>query len=79
MIWLQTALLLLIAAAGTAVVVTRQPRSQVLVLAGFGMLLSLYFFAAGAPDVTLAQLAVGGIGLPALIMLALARTEGRRQ
>ncbi|HKB79861.1 MAG TPA: hydrogenase subunit MbhD domain-containing protein [Thermoanaerobaculia bacterium] len=79
MIWLQTVLLLLIAAFGAGVVATHESRNQVLVLTAFGMLLSLEFFAAGAPDVALAEIVVGGVALPALIMLALARTEGRHR
>ena len=78
MIWLQAVLLVLIAASATAVVATHQPREQALVLSAMGMLLALFFFAVGAPDVALAEIVVGGVALPALIMLALARTQGKR-
>ncbi len=64
-------LLLLTAAAGTGIVVTRDPRRQVLAIAGNGLVLALLFAALQAPDVALSELAVGTAALPLLFLVAL--------
>ncbi|HYZ39285.1 MAG TPA: DUF4040 domain-containing protein [Stellaceae bacterium] len=61
---------LLAAAAGTGVVLTREPRRQVLALAINGLALSLLFMALQAPDVAYSEIAVGTAALP-LMFLAL--------
>ena len=64
-------LLLLTAAAGTGIVVTRDPRRQVLAIAANGLVLALLFAALQAPDVALSELAVGTAALPLLFLVAI--------
>jgi energy-converting hydrogenase B subunit D len=72
---LQVTLLVLVAAAATAVVLSRNPVRQVIVLSGYGVL----FLAFQAPDVTLSELTVGSVVLPALLLLALAKIRRREK
>lgn len=65
-------LVLLTAAAGTGVVLTRDPRRQVLALAANGFVLALLFLALQAPDVAFAEIAVGAAATPLLFLVALA-------
>jgi uncharacterized MnhB-related membrane protein len=73
MIALQLAVLALVLAAGTAVVLTRHPPSQAIGVSFFGMMLAMMFFIFQAPDVALSQIVIGAVGLPLMILLALAR------
>jgi energy-converting hydrogenase B subunit D len=73
---LQVVLLVLVAALATAVVLTRAPTRQVIVLSGYGLMLALLFLAFQAPDVTLSELTVGAVALPIIILLALAKVRG---
>jgi uncharacterized MnhB-related membrane protein len=75
MIVLQAFILLFVAGAGTAVVFTRDPASQAIVVSFYGLLLGIMFFTFQAPDVALSQIVVGAIALPLMIMLALARVR----
>jgi energy-converting hydrogenase B subunit D len=61
-------LFLLAAAAGTGVVLTRQPRRQVLALAVNGLALSLLFMALQAPDVAYSEIAVGTAAVPLMFL-----------
>lgn len=72
-------LLLLTAAAGTGIALTRDPRRQVLAIAGNGLVLTLLFTALQAPDVAFSELAVGTAALPLLFLVALVsvRTDRR--
>ena len=72
-------LLVLVAAAATAVVLSRNPVRQVIVLSGYGVLLAVLFLAFQAPDVTLSELTVGAVVLPALLLLALAKIRRREK
>lgn len=72
---MQTAILCFIAAGGTAVVFTRDPTSQALVVSFYGLLLGLMFFLFQAPDVALSQIVVGAVALPLMIMLAISRVK----
>jgi energy-converting hydrogenase B subunit D len=74
---LQVTLLVLVAAGATAVVLTREPVRQVVVLSVYGIVLAVLFLAFQAPDVTLSELTVGAVALPALLLLTLAKV-GRR-
>ena len=65
-------LFLLTAASGTGVVLTREPRRQVLALAANGFVLTLLFMALQAPDVAFAEIAVGAAATPLLFLVALA-------
>ena len=68
---LLAALLLLSAAAGTGVVLTREPRRQVLAIAVNGFVLTVLFLALQAPDVAYAEIAVGSAFTPLLFLVTL--------
>ncbi|HEY2204860.1 MAG TPA: hydrogenase subunit MbhD domain-containing protein [Pseudonocardia sp.] len=70
--------LVLVALAGTAVVATAAPEGQAVTLSVYGLTLTLLFFLLQAPDVALAQLAVGAAVVPLMVMLAL-RTISRHR
>jgi uncharacterized MnhB-related membrane protein len=74
---LQALLLILVALGGLAVVLSRDPVRQAVVTSVFGLLLASLFFAVQAPDVALSQIVVGAVALPAMILLAVARTRAR--
>ncbi|HTV98810.1 MAG TPA: hydrogenase subunit MbhD domain-containing protein [Streptosporangiaceae bacterium] len=76
---LQAVLLVLVALGATAVVLTRAPVRQVIVLSVYGLLLALLFLAFQAPDVTLSELTVGAIVLPLLLLLGLAKVRSREK
>jgi energy-converting hydrogenase B subunit D len=76
---LQVTLLLLVAAAATAVVLIRVPVRQVLVLSVYGLLLALLFLVFQAPDVTLSELTVGSVLLPVVILLTLAKVRKQEE
>jgi len=65
--------LVLVALAGTAVVLTRDPLNQAIVVSFFGLLLGLAFLILQVPDVALSQITVGAVALPLMILLALAK------
>jgi len=70
---LQVVCLLVVAVAGTAVVLTRVPLRQTLASAVLGLALSVMFLAFGAPDVALSQIVVAGVALPVMVLLTLAK------
>ena len=76
---LQAVLLVLVAAGATAVVLTRSPLRQVIVLSAYGLVLAVLFLAFQAPDVSLSELAVGSVLLPALLLLTLGRIRRREK
>jgi uncharacterized MnhB-related membrane protein len=76
---LQAVLLVLVAAGATAVVLTRSPLRQVIVLSAYGLVLALLFLAFQTPDVSLSELAVGSVLLPALLLLTLGRIRRREK
>ncbi|HYZ57159.1 MAG TPA: DUF4040 domain-containing protein [Streptosporangiaceae bacterium] len=76
---LQVTVLVLVAAGATAVVLTRAPVRQVIVLSGYGLLLAILFMVFQAPDVTLSELTVGAVALPILLLLALAKVRRREE
>ncbi len=75
MIVLQFAALALTALGATAVVLTRNPRRQVVMSGFFGLALAMLFFAFRAPDVALSQIVVGTIAVPTMVLLALAHID----
>ena len=77
MIVLHAAILIFVAVAGTAVVLTRNPLSQVIGLTFYGLLLALMFFIFQAPDVAFSQIVVGAVALPLMVLLALAKIRNR--
>jgi len=76
---LEVVVLLLVAAGGTAVVLTRDPLHQAIVASFYGLLLGILFLVLQAPDVALSQIVVGAVALPLMILLALAKVRERRQ
>ena len=72
---LQVTILVLVALGATAVVLTRAPARQAIVLSVYGILLAVLFLAFQAPDVTLSELTVGAVALPILLLLTLAKVE----
>jgi len=76
---LQIALLLLVGAGATAVVLVREQVRQVLVLSVYGLLLALLFLVFQAPDVTLSELTIGSVVLPIVILLTLAKVRKREE
>lgn len=75
MLLMQIAVLLFVGAAGTLVVLTRDPSSQTVGISFYGILLALMFFLYQAPDVALSQIVIGAVALPLMVMLALAKVR----
>ena len=69
---LQIGLFVLAALSGTAVVLTREPRRQVIVLGFNDLVLALLFLVLQAPDVAFSELAVNTAALPLLFLVTLA-------
>jgi energy-converting hydrogenase B subunit D len=76
---LQVTVLVLVAAGATAVVLTRVPVRQAIVLSVYGILLAILFLVFQAPDVTLSELTVGAVALPLLLLLTLAKIRRREK
>jgi len=72
---LQVVILLLVAAAGLAVVLQRDPLRQTVVNGLYGLLLVVLFMVFQAPDVALSMLAVGAIAYPLVLLVAIARVR----
>ena len=72
---LQIAALAAVALGGGAVVVTRDPLRQALVLGIYGLALTMLFFVVQAPDVALSEIVVSTVGLPVMILLALRKVR----
>lgn len=70
-------LLTLIAIAGTATVLTREPVRQAMVLGVMGLLLAILFFTLQAPDVALSELTVGSVAVPVMLTLAIAKLRAQ--
>lgn len=73
----QLVALIVVAIAGTAVVLTPEALRQALVLGIYGLALTVLFFTFQAPDVALSEIVVSGVGLPVIILAALRKI--RRQ
>lgn len=76
---LQIAVLVLVAAGATVVVLVRVPVRQVLALSSYGVLLAVLFLVFQAPDVTLSELTVGAVALPILLLLTLGKVRRREE
>lgn len=72
------AALTLVLVAGTAVVTTNVPERQALTLSVLGLSLTILFLALEAPDVALAQLGVGTVVVPLMVMLAIRKVRSTR-
>lgn len=73
MTFLQATCLVAAGVLGTAVVLTRDPLRQAAVSGIFGLSLTALFLAVQAPDVALSMMVVGGIVVPVLVLLAMAK------
>lgn len=62
----------------TAVVLTRNPARQAIVLSGYGMVLGVLFLILQAPDVAMSQIGVGTV-VPLIVVLALHATRRHRE
>jgi uncharacterized MnhB-related membrane protein len=69
---LQAVVIALVAAAGLAVVLTRDLVRLAMLSSAFGLLLVVFLLVLQAPDVALSELVVGAIGLPFVIVVAIA-------
>jgi energy-converting hydrogenase B subunit D len=67
--------LLLVALGAWAVVVARDPVRQAVVASLYGLTIGIMFFAFQTPDVALSNIVIGAAALPALILLAIAKTR----
>lgn len=67
------AILVGVGVCGTAVVFTRDVGAQPICISFFGLILAMMFMAFQAPDVALSQVVIGAVGLPLMILLALAK------
>jgi uncharacterized MnhB-related membrane protein len=76
---LQVTVLVLVAVGATAVTLIRAHVRQVLALSVYGVLLAVLFLTLQAPDVTLAELAVGTVALPIVLLLTLAKIRKREE
>ncbi len=70
---LQWMILLLVAGGAPGVVLSRNPKEQVVTLSVYGLLCGLMFFIFQAPDVALSQITIGAVMLPLMIMLVLTK------
>ena len=75
MMVLQGFILALVATSGTLVVLTRRTDCQPIGVSFFGLILALMFLIFQAPDVALSQIVIGAVGLPLMILLALAKLK----
>jgi energy-converting hydrogenase B subunit D len=76
---LQIISFLMVAAGGLAVVLTRNPWRQAIVLTFYGLILTVFFLVLQAPDVAFSELTVGSAALPLMILVALAKAERFRR
>ena len=77
MIPLQVVTISLVALGGLAVVGTRDPLRQALVLGVYGLTLIVLFVVLQAPDVALSQLVVSSVAFPFILLTALAKLRDR--
>ncbi len=76
---LQVISFLLAALGGTAMVLTRQPLTQAMVLSLYGLLLALLYLVVQAPNVAISELAVGSAALPLILLVMVAKVRGCRK
>ena len=75
MIPLQVAVLLFVAMAGTAVVLSRDPLRQAIVNSVYGLVLTLLFVVFQAPDVALSMLVVGSVAYPLVLVVSIKKVR----
>jgi uncharacterized MnhB-related membrane protein len=74
---LQYSILILVAVAATAVVLTRDVQRQIVVNGVYGILLVILFVVLAAPDVALSMLAVSTVGYPLVVLIAIAKSRDK--
>jgi energy-converting hydrogenase B subunit D len=72
---LQLAILLFVAIAGTAVVLSRDPLRQAIVNGAYGLVLAMLFVVFQAPDVALSMLVVGSIAYPLILVVSIKKVR----
>lgn len=72
-----TSMLLVAAVVATLVVATTDNLQQIMGLSLYGLCLTIFFFLLQAPDVVLAQLGVGTVALPLIVLLAMSKLRRR--
>ena len=72
-------LLVLLSVSGLGVVLTREPRRQVLAMAANGLLLSALFMALQAPDVAFSEIVIGSVALPLFFFVSLSSLRANRK
>ncbi len=65
--------LVVLALGAPAVVLCREPLRQAMVAGIYGLVLAVVFLVFQAPDVSLSELVVGGVALPVMVLVAMAR------
>lgn len=76
---LQVVVLSAVAVGGTAVVFSRDPLRQAMVVGVYGFLLAVLFFIFQAPDVALSEIVVATVAIPIMILLALSKIREREE
>jgi energy-converting hydrogenase B subunit D len=76
---IQAILMILTAASGTVAVFTHEPLKHTIALGFHGMMLALLLLAMRAPDVALAQFAVGAVAVPLMFLAAIANARNWRR
>ncbi len=71
--------LIVVAIAGTAVVITPDALRQAMVLGIYGITLTILFFTFQAPDVALSEIVVSGVGMPLIILAALRKIRSQER
>jgi energy-converting hydrogenase B subunit D len=79
MIPLQVVTITLVGLGALAVVTTRDPLRQSLVLGFYGLLLGALFVVFQAPDVALSEFVVSSVAVPFVLLTALAKLRRRRR
>jgi energy-converting hydrogenase B subunit D len=76
---LQIFALAAVALGAPAVVLTREPLRQAVVVGIYGLALALLFLIFNAPDVSLSQIVISAVGLPVMILLAVAKVREQQR
>jgi energy-converting hydrogenase B subunit D len=70
---------LMVGVSGTAVVLTRDPRRQAVMLSIYGLILTTFFLILQAPDVAFSELTIGATVLPLMLLVAVVKAERYRR
>jgi energy-converting hydrogenase B subunit D len=70
---LQAVTFVFVAVIATAIVLTREPIRQAVVVGLYGLVLAILYLELQAPDVSLSQIVISTVGLPIMILLAVAK------